>query len=376
MNKMKLAFIFGTRPEVIKLSSLMRLCMKRKIDFFTIHTGQHYSHSMFKLFLDELGLPKPDYNLNVKSKAPHKQGDHTGRMMIKLEDILLEELPSVVLVQGDTNTVLAGALTTSKISTTKAFTGFDIKLAHVESGLRSYDRNMPEEINRVMADHLSDYLFAPTPKSKDIAIAEGVQRKKVFVTGNTIVDAVKEGLKRSKDSAGILKRYGLKKNSYMLLTLHRQENVDNRKRLVKILAGIEKVCKKHKMPVVFPIHPRTVKMFKLFDIKPHELIRTMEPCGFLEFLQLEAGARLILTDSGGVQEEACVMKVPCVTLRDSTERPETVEVGANIIAGEGFYPKIIAGAVETMLKAKRSWKNPFGSGDSAERILKILKRKR
>lgn len=372
MKKLKLAFVFGTRPEIIKLSSLIRLCIKKRVDFFTVHTGQHYSHSMVKLFLNELDLPKPDYSLKIRSKAPHKQGDHTGRMMIKLEDIMLKEMPTVVLVQGDTNTALAGALTTSKISTTKPFTGYSMKLAHVEAGLRSYDRGMPEEINRVIADHLSDYLFTPTSRSSDTAISEGVNKEKVFVTGNTVVDAVKHGLNSAAKGKDILSKIGLKKDSYMLLTLHRQENVDNRKQLIKILAGIERVCKRHKMPIVFPVHPRTVKMFNLFDIKLHKLIRTIEPCGFLEFLKLEAGARLILTDSGGVQEESCVLNVPCVTLRDSTERPETVDVGANIITG--IDPGAIVAATEKMLGAKRGWKNPFGKGDAAEKILEVLKK--
>lgn len=373
MKKLKIAFIYGTRPEIIKFSSLIRLCIDKGIDFFTVHTGQHYSHSMFKLFLNELELPKPDYNLNIKSKAPYKQGDHTGRMMIKLEDILLKEMPTVVFVQGDTNTALTGALTTSKISTTKSFTGFSIKLAHVEAGLRSYDRGMPEEINRVIADHLSDYLFVPTQKSKDIAISEGIERRKVFVTGNTIADAVKHGLKRTKEKRSILEKYGLEEDSYMLLTLHRQENVDEPKRLVKILAGIEKVCKKYKMPIVFPIHPRTVKMFDIFKIKPHKFIKIVEPCSFLEFLQLEKGAHLILSDSGGVQEEACILGVPCVTLRDSTERPETVDVGANIIAG--INPREIASSAERMMNIKRKWKNPFGNGKAAEKILEVIRKK-
>ncbi len=373
MKKRKLAFVFGTRPEIIKLSSTIRECVEKKIDFFTVHTGQHYSHNMFKLFLNELKLPRPDFNLNVKSKAPYRQGDHTGRMMARLEEIFLKEKPTVVLVQGDTNTALAGALTTSKISTTRSFTGFHIRLAHVEAGLRSYDRGMPEEINRVISDHLSDYLFAPTRNAKEIALSEGIPAKKISVTGNTIVDAVREGLWLGEKKGDILSGYGLKKDSYMLLTLHRQENVDNRKQLIKILAGIEKVGKKHKLPVVFPIHPRTVKMFRIFDIKPHESIRIIEPCSFLEFLRLEAGARLILTDSGGVQEEGCVMRVPCVTLRNSTERPETVEVGANVIAG--VAPRTIAASVENMLEKKRNWRNPFGNGDSGKKIIKILKKR-
>ncbi|MGD2279012.1 MAG: UDP-N-acetylglucosamine 2-epimerase (non-hydrolyzing) [Candidatus Omnitrophota bacterium] len=369
---MKLAFIFGTRPEIIKLSSLIRLCRKKKIDFFTVHTGQHYSHNMFKLFLKELELDKPDYTLDVKSKAPYRQGDHTGRMMVKLEHILLEEKPSVVLVQGDTNTTLAGALTASKISTTRSFTGFNMRLGHVEAGLRSYDRSMPEEINRVMSDHLSDFLFAPTSRSKEIAVGEGISKNKISVTGNTIVDAMYHGLESGKNKIDILSEYGLKKDSYILLTLHRQENVDNRKRLIKILAGVEKVGKKHKMPVVFPIHPRTVKMFRVFDIKPHECIRVVEPCSFLGFLQLESSARLILTDSGGVQEESCVLRVPCVTLRTTTERPEAVDIGANVIAGTDS--RSIFDSAEIMLDKKRKWSNPFGNGNAAGKIIEKLKK--
>ena len=372
MKKIKLAFIYGTRPEIIKLSSTIRLCMKKGIDFFTVHTGQHYSHRMFRMFLKELELPAPDHNLNIRSRAPYKQGDHTGRMMIKLEEVLLKEMPSVVLVQGDTNTVLAGALTTSKISTTRSFTGFDIKLGHVESGLRSYDRGMPEEINRVMADHLSDFLFAPTAKTKRIAVSEGIKPSKIWVTGNTIVDALEHGLALARSKADALSGYGLKKDKYMLLTLHRQENVDDKKRLARILKGVDKVSRECGAPVVFPIHPRTVKKFKTFGTRPPASLRIVEPCPFLHFLQMEEGARLILTDSGGVQEEACVLKVPCVTLRDSTERPETVDVGANVVAG--VEPDLVFSSALRMLSKKRNWKNPFGEGDAGEKIIAILEK--
>jgi len=367
---MKIGFIFGTRPEIIKLSSIIRHCIKKQIPFFTIHTGQHYSRGMSSSFLEELQLPEPDYNLNIRSKAPFRQGDHTGRMMIKLEEILLREMPSVALVQGDTNSVLAGALAVSKISTTRSFTGFSIKLGHVEAGLRSYDRAMPEEINRVMADHLSDYLFAPTRKAKDIASHEGIKKTKVWVTGNTIVDALYHGLEVGRKNKDILSGNGLKKDSYILLTLHRQENVDNRKRLDEILNAVKKIARKHKMPVVFPIHPRTVRKLKMFGIDPKSYLHVIEPCPFLDFLQLEANARLVLTDSGGVQEESCVLRVPCVTLRDSTERPETVESGANIIAGA--RSREIADSAEMMLNRKRDWRNPFGDGTAGKRIIEIL----
>lgn len=370
---MKIAFVFGTRPEIIKLSSLIRECVRKKIPFISIHTGQHYSYNMSRLFLKELDLPVPDYNLMVTSQAPYMQADHTGRMMAALEKILLKEMPSVVLVQGDTNSALAGALTASKISTTRAFTGFNIKVGHVEAGLRSYDRTMPEEINRVIADHLSDYLFAPTRETAKIAAREGVAKKKIHVTGNTVVDALYYGVKRTAREKGeILSRFGVKKGEYMLLTLHRQENVDNKGRFLGILSALKKIHGRYKMPVIFPAHPRTVKKIKNFGMNVEDFLKVIEPCGFVEFLQLEANAALILTDSGGVQEEACVLKVPSVTLRDSTERPETVKAGANIVAG--VKPAGIIKAADKMMKKKRNWKNPLGDGRSAVRILNILRK--
>ncbi|MBF0493811.1 MAG: UDP-N-acetylglucosamine 2-epimerase (non-hydrolyzing) [Candidatus Omnitrophica bacterium] len=368
--KNKIAFIFGTRPEIIKLSSLVRECGRRKIPFITIHTGQHYSKSLSDLFIKELELPRPDYNLKIKSKAPYRQGDHTGKMLIELEEILLGEMPSVVVVQGDTNSALAGALVGSKISTTKAFTGYDMKIAHVEAGLRSYDRSMPEEINRVIADHLSNYLFVPTPASAKIAIGEGISKNKVFVTGNTIVDALHFGIKKTGLRKIFLRSLGLVSEKYFLLTLHRQENVDNEKRLRGILEGIHLVYEKFKCEIVFPVHPRTVHSLGQLKIKLPKWLRMIEPCGFLEFLELEKNADLILTDSGGVQEEACVLKVPCVTLRDSTERPETEKAGANIVAG--LKPDAILDASVQMLKRKRTWENPFGDGKTAQKILDIL----
>ena len=368
---MKLAFIFGTRPEIIKMSPIIRQCVEEEVDFFTIHTGQHYTHSMSKLFLSELELPEPTYNLDIRSKAPYKQGDHTGRMMMELEDIILKEMPSTVLVHGDTNTTLAGALVTSKISTTRSFTGFDIKLGHVEAGLRSYDRTMPEEINRVISDHLSDYLFVPTENARNTALGEGILAEKILLTGNTIVDALCFGLKTAGKKNDFLAENDLEKNKFILLTLHRQENVDEEKRLKGIIEGVERAGKEYGLPVVFPIHPRTVKMLKKFKIKTGRSIKMIEPCGFLEFLQLEANAVLVFTDSGGVQEESCALQVPCVTLRTSTERPETVDVGANIIAG--VDPDDIFEAALKMAKKDKKWVNPFGDGTSAKMILQKLK---
>jgi UDP-N-acetylglucosamine 2-epimerase (non-hydrolysing) len=295
-------------------------------------------------------------------------------MMTELEDIILREMPSIVLVHGDTNTTLAGALVASKISTTKAFTGIEIKLAHVEAGLRSYDRAMPEEINRVISDHLSDFLFAPTKNAKNRALREGIPGDKVFVTGNTIVDALYHGLETAGEKSDVLAENNIEKKKFFLLTLHRQENVDAETRLKGIIDGVNRVAAEAGFPIIFPVHPRTVKMFKKFNITPGKHVNMIQPCGFLDFLCLEANANLIFTDSGGVQEESCALKVPCVTLRTSTERPETVAAGANIVAG--IDPEDIFKAALKMSEKKRDWENPFGNGMSAELILNHLKENR
>ncbi|MFA5008033.1 MAG: UDP-N-acetylglucosamine 2-epimerase (non-hydrolyzing) [Candidatus Omnitrophota bacterium] len=368
--KKKICIIYGTRPEIIKLSPLIRYCQKKNVNFFCIHTGQHYSYQMDEIFFKELNLPLPKYKLHIKSKAPYMQGNHTGRMMMEIEEILLREMPYCVVVQGDTNTVLAGAMTAEKISTTHNFTGFNIKVAHVEAGLRSYDRNMPEEVNRFIADHLSDFLFAPTIKQKKLLIKEGVPQSWVHVTGNTIVDAVNQILSQAQKNSNILRKLSLKKNSYILLTLHRQENVDSRKIFSDILKGLSLVGERFKLPIVFPIHPRTVKMVKRFNLTLPACIKTIEPTGFLDFIWLQVNAFLVMTDSGGLQEESCILKVPCVTLRNNTERPETVYVGSNIVSGTS--PQRILNSAVKMSSIKRNWQNPFGDGASGKRIIKIL----
>jgi UDP-N-acetylglucosamine 2-epimerase (non-hydrolysing) len=360
-----IGLIFGTRPEIIKLSPVIRFLEKTKRHYFVLHTGQHYSYEMDQLFFEELELPEPKHKLSVHLTPSMGHGHHTGRMLAAVEEILQKERPSVVMVQGDTNSVLAGALVAAKLG--------GVKVAHVEAGLRSYDRQMPEEINRVIADHLSDYLFAPTPLSKKILLGEGIDAKKIHVTGNTIVDALYENLKiAQKNRRPFL--YGLhEKEPFFLMTLHRQENVDLKPRLASILEGLGKVIDHFKRPLIFPAHPRTVKMLKQFGLAVPEGLRLVEPAGFLDFLRLEAAAELILTDSGGVQEEACILRVPCVTLRTTTERPETVAAGGNVIAG--FAPEGIFKAAKRIHGIKKSWKNPFGDGHAAERIVRISTRK-
>ena len=355
---MTISIILGTRPEIIKMAPAIRECQRRCLDYSIIHTGQHYSYQMDRIFFEQLELPQPDHNLDVGSG---NHGEQTGRILAGLEAVLMAERPDVVLVQGDTNTVMAGALAASKLH---------IKVGHVEAGLRSYDRRMPEEINRVVADHISDYCFAPTEISKANLLKEGIAKEKIHVTGNTIVDSVYQNLEIAMRKVNILADLGLEPKGYFLVTSHRQENVDSKERLGEIIRGLEMVKSEFGLPVVFPVHPRTRKMVESFGFEL-DGIRAIEPLGFLEFLQLEAGARLALTDSGGVQEEACILGVPCVTLRDNTERPETVEVGANMLAGTESQ-RIIEGA-RKMLGTREGWKNPFGEGNTGQRIIQILR---
>ena len=350
---MKIAIVLGIRPEIIKFSPIVE-----NIEYFIIHTGQHYSYSMDKVFFNQLKISQPKYKLNVGSGT---HAEETGKMMIGIEKVLLKERPTIVLVQGDTNATLAGALAAVKML---------IKVGHVEAGLRSFDRSMPEEINRVLVDHVSDYLFAPTENSKNNLRKEGISNEKIFVTGNTIVDAVYRNIKLA-ESSNILKKLDLKENEYILVTIHRQENVDNSLKLKNIIKGLKLVRKFTDLPIIYPIHPRSRKRIKEFNLEKHiNDITLVDPLDYFSFLKLEQKARLILTDSGGVQEEACILHVPCITLRNNTERPETIDIGANILVGTD-PDKILLG-VKVMWNNNRRWKNPFGDGRASQRIIEII----
>jgi UDP-N-acetylglucosamine 2-epimerase (non-hydrolysing) len=351
-----IAIVMGTRPEIIKMSPVVRACQSKGIDFFILHTGQHYSYSMDKVFFEELELPEPSHNLEVGSGS---HGEQTGKIIAGVEKILLKERTSIVLVQGDTNTVLGAALAASKLG---------IKIGHVEAGLRSFDRSMPEETNRILADHISDYLFVPTQAAKMNLANEGI-RKGVYVTGNTIVDAVRQNLVFAKRKSKMLEELQLEQNGFILATAHRQENVDDRERLKGIIEGLKSVSQKMSMSVLLPAHPRTQNRLKKFRIDAAG-ISVVDPIGYLDFLQLEANAALILTDSGGIQEEACILGVKCVTLRENTERPETIQVGSNVLAGTD--PKRILAQSNKMLLSKGKWNNPFGDGNAAKRIIERI----
>lgn len=349
---MKVAIVLGTRPEIIKMSPIIRELEEKNMKFFILHTGQHYSYNLDQVFFEQLKLPQPKYNLRVGSGT---HAEETGKMMIGIERILFDEKPDIVLVEGDTNTVLAGALASVKVG---------VSLGHVEAGLRSFDRSMPEEINRIVADHISDILFAPTEVAKRNLLREGIPEEKIHVTGNTIVDAVYQNLKLAETI-----NVQFADDDYFLVTVHRQENTDNPMRLRNIIEGLKLVREYFNMPIIYPIHPRTLKRIKEYGIDV-EGLNLIEPLDYLSFLKLESKAKLIFTDSGGVQEEACILRVPCVTLRYNTERPETLEVGANVLAGT--EPKEILEKARIMIDAKRDWRNPFGDGRAANKIIKII----
>lgn len=350
---MKLSIILGTRPEIIKLAPIVKELEKRNIEFFILHTGQHYSYNMDRVFFQQLQLPDPKYNLEAGSGTHAEQ---TAKMLTGIEKVLLKEKPDIIVVQGDTNTTLAGALAASKLQ---------IPVGHVEAGLRSFDMSMPEEINRVIVDHISTLLFAPTEISKRNlereAITEGV-----YVTGNTIVDAINRYLPLT-DKATLPFN---PTNEYALLTLHRQENVDNPQRLANAIKGVGMVAEKLGMLIIFPVHPRTRNRISQYGITIPPSIKMIDPLGYFEFLKLLKNAKIVYTDSGGVQEEACILKVPCITLRYNTERPETVQVGANTVVG--FSPQRIIEETQKMLENPRNWNNPLGDGKTSEKIINII----
>lgn len=354
---MKIAVILGTRPEVIKMSPVIRELEKRNLDFFILHTGQHYSYNLDEVFFNQLELPQPKYNIEVGSGS---HAEETGKMLIEIEKVLQQERPNIVLAEGDTNSVLAGALAAAKLH---------IEVGHVEAGLRSYDRTMPEEINRLLTDHLSDHLFAPTERAKENLLREGISEDKIFVTGNTIVDAVYQNLEIAQSKANGLKELDLQPKGYFLVTAHREENVDDPGRFGGILEGLRRLSRAFGIPVIYPAHPRSRRRIEEFSLETDK-VRLVEPLDFLSFLQLESNARLILTDSGGVQEEACILKVPCVTLRNNTERPETLEAGSNVLVGASAK-KILEGS-QVMLAKENNWGNPFGDGKAGQKIVEVL----
>jgi len=353
----KIAIVVGTRPEIIKMAPVVRASLDRGVPYLLLHTGQHYSFELDGVFFAELGLPAPHRNLEVGSGS---QSYQLAAVIEGLAPVLVEERPDVVLVEGDTNSVLAAALAANKSG---------IAVGHVEAGLRSYDRRMPEELNRVLTDHLADWLFAPTPGARDILRGEGLPASRIHVTGNTVVDELLLQRLRA-DRPGLAERFGVTPGRYALATVHRAENVDDDGRLRSILAGLDAAGRALGIPVLAAFHPRTTARMAALGLAASGTLRGLPPLGYLDFLGLHAAAALMLTDSGGLQEEACCLRVPCVTLRDNTERPESVAVGANVLAGA--ETEAIVACARAMAAKPRTWENPFGDGMSGLRIVDLL----
>jgi UDP-N-acetylglucosamine 2-epimerase (non-hydrolysing) len=352
---MKVATIIGARPQFIKMALVSRE-LRKHFNEVIIHTGQHYDYEMDKIFFEQLNIPSPDYYLGVGSGT---HGYQTGEMLKKVEKVLLKEKPDLVLVYGDTNSTLAGALAAAKLH---------IKVGHVEAGLRSFDRRMPEEINRIITDHISDLLFAPTETAVKNLYNEGIQGG-VYLTGDVMYDVLLYYIKIAEKKSQILDTLGLKSREYILTTIHRDEN-----RNEKSLKEIFNAFLESGELIVFPVHPGTLKVLKTCgiynDLEKSNKILLIEPVGYLDMLVLEKNAKKIITDSGGVQKEAYFLKVPCVTLRDRTEWIETVEDGWNILAGA--EKENILKAIREFEPHDETYAYKFGDGKASEKIVKVI----
>ena len=372
-NKIKVATIIGARPQFIKAAAFSRAisesdtCGPNAVDEIIVHTGQHFDDNMSEVFFRELEIPKPDYNLGIGGGS---HGKNTGRMIEKIETVLLDERPGWVLVYGDTDSTLAGALAAAKLH---------IPVAHVEAGLRSYNRFMPEEINRILSDQLSTVLFCPTETAVDNLREEGFphklsanSRQVIENVGDVMYDAALFYAVRAKEKSRIIQTLGLAPQNFVLATIHRAENTDDPARLRGIMEALNEISKE--MPVVLPLHPRTRKMLALANNlkKFHDSssIFFIDPVGYLDMVMLEKNAQVIITDSGGVQKEAYFYGVPCVTVRDETEWVELVAVGANLLSGTD--KKVIVQAFNEMKGRIVDEKKMYGDGKSALKILKFF----
>jgi len=361
-RKINILNVVGARPNFMKIAPIHRLIKNSiRIEPILVHTGQHYDEKMSRVFFEDLGLPVPDVYLGVGSGSHAWQ---TGTIMIEMEKIMLEYKPGLVLVVGDVNSTMAATLVASKLH---------VPIAHVEAGLRSFDRAMPEEINRMVTDALADLLFVTEKSGQQNLLKEGIPPEKIHFVGNVMIDSLLTHLKKAKQSK-ILSQLNLDHQAYALLTLHRPSNVDDQETFNRILSALEQV--EQKIPIIFPIHPRSRKMLERFHfsdrIAKMKNLSLIDPLGYLDFLALMEQAKFVLTDSGGIQEETTVLGIPCLTLRNNTERPVTVQLGTNVIVGmdtgkivdESF--KILSG------KAKIGKIPPLWDGNAAQRIVDVI----
>lgn len=348
---MKIVSIVGARPQFIKAAPVSRVLRQGHHELL-VHTGQHYDYGMSQIFFDELDIPEPDLNLGIGS-GPH--GAQTGAMLEQIERVLLDEQPDWVLVYGDTNSTLAGALAASKLH---------VPVAHVEAGLRSFNKAMPEEVNRVLTDHVSDLLFCPTKTAVENLAAEGITVG-VYHTGDVMYDAVLYYVDRAEAHSTVMDELKLETGSYLLATIHRPRNTDEAHNLRAILKALGETGE----TVILPAHPRTRKAIEAANVVVSNNVRVIEPVGYLDMLQLERHARMILTDSGGIQKEAYFFGVPCVTLREETEWVETVDAGWNVLVG-AHEERIL----EAVRDSRRSATHPelFGDGRAAESFMRLL----
>lgn len=356
---MKIVSVVGARPQFIKLAALSRK-LREKHRELILHTGQHYDDQLSKVFFQELKIPLPDFDLGIGSG---NHGEQTGRMLQGIEDVLLRQRPDLVVVYGDTNSTLAGALAAAKQN---------IPLAHVEAGLRSYRKTMPEETNRVVADHLSDLLFCPTGTAVENLKREGIT-KGVYLVGDVMYDSVLQNLQMARKISSVIEKLGLRANGFYLVTIHRAENTDDQKNLEKIVDILLSIEGK----LIFPAHPRVRKFLRRFNLlkrlKSKKDIQLIEAVSYWDMLILEENANFILTDSGGVQKEAFFLKTPCITLRNETEWTETVREGMNQVTG--LNPKKINRILKRDFPFKNPRTHPFGDGKASQKISSIISKR-
>ena len=351
--------VVGARPNFMKIAPIAhQLALRPEVRHVLVHTGQHYDENMSKVFFSDLEIPAPDIHLGVGSGSHAQQ---TAKVMMAFEAVLEQEKPDLVVVVGDVNSTMAATLVASKL---------DVPVAHVEAGLRSFDRTMPEEINRIVTDAIADLLLTPSRDGDANLSREGVDPQRIRFVGNVMIDSLLKFLPRARATRA-WERYGLRHGEYALVTLHRPSNVDDQETLTRLMQLLGRMAER--LPVLFPIHPRTAKMVQEFGLEPRQrALQLAEPIGYLEFIALEEGARVVLTDSGGIQEETTVLGVPCLTLRNNTERPVTVTDGTNRLVGQD--PAAIWAAVEAVLGAPRGRARvpEYWDGQAAVRVVTAL----